>query len=73
MSKNFPVVCIEGYSDLTIGKIYNVISVKINFDWDLVADDYLIVNDLDIKCHVCANNFIPLDQWREQQLNKLIK
>lgn len=69
---NFPVVCIEDYSGLTIGKTYNVVSVEVILDWDLVEDGYIIINDLNVECQVCASKFIPLEQWREQQINKLL-
>ena len=56
---------------LTIGKIYEceLFSTYSNF----CRIDYLITSDGGYKTWEYYNNFIPLEEWREQQLNKLIK
>lgn len=65
------VVCTKERNNLTIGKQYNVIVIKSNYEWDLVADDYLLLNDADKEDIVCENYFITLDEWRSKQLKKL--
>jgi hypothetical protein len=55
----------EGYiPPITPSKIYESVD-----KWD---DDCKILNDRGFYSWELNDNFIPLEQWREQQLNKLI-
>ena len=55
----------EGYiPPITPGKIYESID-----KWD---DDCKILNDAGFYSWELNDNFITLEQWRDQQINKLI-
>lgn len=57
----------EGYTPpLTIGKIYESNPDK----W--VYANYYIINDAGFGSWELVENFIPLKEWREKQLNELV-
>lgn len=66
------VVCIKEIKGLTVDKQYEVLSSHVNYDWDLVADDYFIINDYGIDSYVTQSYFISLQDWRDKQIEKLI-
>jgi hypothetical protein len=56
----------EGYTaPLTPGKIYES-------DVSFSNKDYFITNDTGFKSWELLDNFITLEEWREQQLNKIL-
>ena len=56
----------EGYiTPLTPGKIYEIT------DWE-DGTNYYITNDTGFKSWELIKNFITIEEWREQQLSKLI-
>lgn len=55
---------------LTIGKIYE--SEVFSPSAFPATRDYLITNDSGYKSWEYRQNFITLQEWREQQINKLI-
>ena len=56
----------EGYTaPLTPGKIYES-------DVSFSNKDYFITNDTGFKSWELIENFITLEEWREQQLNKIL-
>lgn len=69
------VVCINKYLsthlqyELTYGKIYEVLP-KLHVD--LLMDDYRIKCDRGFIEYYSKSTFVTLEQWREQQLNKII-
>ena len=65
----------EGYiTPLTPGKIYESIERNNKLNLYIWEDDanYYITNDTGSKSWELIENFITLEQWREQQINKLI-
>ena len=65
------LLCINNLSNeidynppITLGKVYESVD-----KWD---DDCKILNDAGFYSWELNDNFIPLEQWREQQINKLI-
>lgn len=56
---------------LTIGKIYESEASE-RHGFPVGRIDYLITSDGDYKTWEYYKNFIPLEEWREQQLYKLI-
>ena len=63
------VVCVGrgGCKFITIGKIYEVL------DFDTVNDSYLMIcDDGDSSLWYYVGKFIPLNEWREQQINKIL-
>lgn len=55
----------EGYiPPITPGKVYESV-----YKWD---DDCKILNDAGFYSWELNDNFIPLEKWRDQQLDKLI-
>jgi hypothetical protein len=62
------VVCVRDVvktSDLTTGKVYD------SYSEDELGERILIVNDKGVKEWYNSRLFIPLDKWRELQLNEL--
>ena len=62
----------QGYiPPITIGKIYETVILVQTFSW---VDDmnYKIINDKGFESWEFKENFITLEQHREQQLNKII-
>ena len=54
---------------LTIGKIYEVYEKRYHGN-DLQA--ITVFNDNGVLFSYCANNFMIVEEWREQQLNKIL-
>ena len=52
------------FTDITIGKIYDVVRKDDN--------DWIIINDNKEQCLYLKNNLMALEDWREQQINKVI-
>lgn len=52
-------------SPITPGKIYDYIESFSN-------KDYFITNDTGFKSWELIENFVPLQEWREQQLEQLL-
>ena len=65
------VVCVGnvGYNSITIGKIYEVLDAITQGE---VTYLLLLCNDDRINEYYLAIDFIPLNDWREQQINKVI-
>lgn len=65
----------EGYiPPITIGKVYETepfLSNYISSVWESDSN-YCIVNDLGFGSWELIENFIPLEEWREKQLDKLL-
>jgi hypothetical protein len=65
------VVCIKQRREgggLTIGKHYELVSI---YDWNDV-NQYVIVNDFGIEFSYRMSYFMPLQDWRDKQIEKLI-
>jgi hypothetical protein len=52
------------FTDITIGKIYDVVRKDDN--------DWIIINDNKEQCLYLKNNLMALEDWREQQIDKVI-
>jgi len=69
------VVCIKKYLstnlkyELTYGKIYETLPKYPN---DTLVDDHRVLCDRGFIEYYNKKNFITLEQWREQQLNKIL-
>lgn len=63
---------------LTVGKQYEVVSTRASYilttaDWDLVEDDqYVILNDYGVNYPYCMSYFISLEDFRNNQIEKVI-
>lgn len=69
-SKGDIVVCVDkGTFDLTIGKKYIVVDYKDN-GYVYVEPDNMTTKKLG---EFFENRFIKLEDWREQQLNKILE
>lgn len=72
------VVCMNKHhlDKLTIGKIYDVLIEEYDMfgDGSLVETHYIIDDDGKEILYGSINNkdFIPLDEWRDNQLNKIL-
>lgn len=65
---------------ITIGKIYETIMKEIFLipklsqkDTWLTDMNYKIINDKGFNSWELKENFITLEEWRQQQINKIIK
>ena len=54
----------QTFTDITIGKIYDVVRKDDN--------DWIIINDNKEQCLYLKNNLMALEDWREQQIDKVI-
>lgn len=64
----------QGYiPPITIGKIYETDELPDDI-YDIWIEDanYKIINDNGFSSWELIENFITLEEWREQQLNKII-
>ena len=60
------VICIcDNIARISIGKSYDVLAVN------KIRDTYLIINDDGHKSWYGKNVIIPIEEWREKQLNEL--
>jgi hypothetical protein len=61
----------DTYMELTLGKIYNVVkkAKEIKFPDDKMR--FFIINDAGYGSYYTRRVIIPLDEWREKQLNEL--
>lgn len=65
----------QGYTaPLTPGKIYESVERNNTLDLYIWEDDanYYITNDTGFRSWELIENFQPLQDWREQQLNKIL-
>ena len=65
----------QGYTaPLTPGKIYESVERNNTLDLYIWEDDanYYITNDTGFRSWELIENFITLEEWREQQLNKIL-
>ena len=64
----------EGYiPPLTPGKIYETAELSTDkYDTWIEDMNYKVINDEGFSSWEMIENFITLEEWREQQLNKLI-
>ena len=74
-NKGDKVVCVKkgGNNFVTIGKIYEVLEEGSFLNYYKGAEEiYLVRNDIgNLNCY-SVDKFIPLSEWREQQINKII-
>lgn len=68
----------EGYiPPLTIGKIYETAGLpekyREYFDTWIEDMNYKVINDNGFSSWEMIENFILLDEWRQQQINKIIE
>jgi hypothetical protein len=65
----------EGYiPPLTIGKIYETtVLPEEYFDTWIEDMNYKVINDNGFVSWELIENFILLEQWRQQQINKIIE
>ena len=67
------VVCIKKRPDLTIGKIYIILDKMYNdINNGVNPNSYLLIDDTKKKCWYNGDRFITLEEYREQQLNKIL-
>ena len=57
---------------ITIGKIYETAILSNTHDTWVEDMNYKIINDNGFSSWELIENFITLEEWREQQLNKII-
>ena len=74
--KVMKVVCIkkikldiDDYTDLTIGHVYDVLDECVYGGHDV----YEIDDDNNDRCLYRIINFMPLAEWREQQINSILE
>ena len=68
-------ICIKNYDEVnsrtTIGKVYEICQ-EYNSSEDDDCSEYFVADNGD-ELWYFSDYFIPLEQWRENQLNKLLE
>lgn len=69
------VVCIKDNGHLSVNKIYDAKKVKKKSSsiCENKIYSYLIKNDRDIEDYAPIENFLTLEEFREQQINQILK
>ena len=73
------VVCIKNFKsqglqyELTYGKVYDVLSSKLAFSTLEDLTKYKILNDRSHKEYYEKSHFVTIEQWRKEQIDKIIE